>query len=224
MARLLLGIWIALSALPELVWGLDLASLNPTGHVNDFAGVIDVETKAEIENYCRRVKEGTGAEIAIVLLTTLDGEPIEDVANSLFRRWGIGSKDKKEGVLFLIAVRDRKTRLEVGYGLEGVIPDGLAGDMLRSLRPQLRASNYGAAMAGVAQTLGERIAREKGVTIPGTLTRRRGPVSNEGIPLPVILLGIVLLLMLFGGMGGGGGRRRRGSRRPGQAGLHPLLL
>lgn len=210
MARLFVAaFWLAVGSAAAL----DLAALEPKGHLSDFAGQVDVETKAEIETYCRLVKQGTGAEIAIVLLPTLDGEPIEDVANSLYRRWGIGSKQKNEGVLFLLAVRDRKTRLEVGYGLEGVFPDGFAGGLLREVRPLLRENKYGPAMATVARTLGERIAREKGVAIPTLLERRqgRGSSNGDGIPLPVIVLGVLILLFLFSGGGGRrGGRRRYG--------------
>jgi uncharacterized protein len=208
-ARLFIAFWLAIASGAAL----DLAALKPKGHLSDFSGHVDVETRGEIETYCRLVKQGTGAEIAIVLLPTLDGEPIEDVANSLYRRWGIGQKGKNEGVLFLLAVRDRKTRLEVGYGLEGVFPDGYAGGLLREIRPLLRENQYGPAMAKVARTLGERIAKEKGVTIPALLERRpsRGPQGDGGIPLPLIILGVVILLFLLSGMGGGGrgGRRRR---------------
>ena len=191
---------------------LDLPSLQPQGHVSDFAGILDANAKQSIEDYCRRVKVSTKAEIAIVTLPRLDGEPIEDIANSLFRRWGIGSKETKEGVLFLISIEDRRTRLEVGYGLEGTIPDGYAGTLLRQIRPALRDRHYAEALTEVARILGERIAQSKNVQITDTLPRRRSRPTNavSDIPWPMIIAGVFLLLFLFGSMGGRGPGGRRG--------------
>ncbi len=177
--------------------------MKPEGHLTDFAQVVDAPTKGRIENYLRRVKEGTKAEVAIVVIRRLDDEPIADVANQLYRQWGIGSKETNEGVLFLIALDDRKTRLEVGYGLEAIIPDGFAGGILRQIRPAMREKNYGEAISEVARILGSRIAEAKGVTIPDSLTRRRR-VEPDSLPWPVIIFLILAVLFLFGG---GGGRR-----------------
>lgn len=197
------------------VFGLDLPSLQPEGHVSDFAQILDANTKKTIEDYCRRVEASTKAEIAIVTVPRLDGEPIEEVANSLYRRWGIGKKGTNEGVLFLISIQDRRTRLEVGYGLEGAIPDGFAGDLLRQIRPALKDRHYAEALTEVARILGERIAQSKNVQITDTLPRRRARPTSFGsdLPWPMIIAGVVLLLFLLGSMGGGG--RRGGGRRGG---------
>ena len=192
---------------------LDVKTLTPEGHVSDFARVLDAASKAKIENYCRRVKEATQAEIAIVTIQKLDDEPIADVANALYRQWGIGGKATNEGVLFLISMQERKTRLEVGYGLEAIIPDGFLGGILREIRPAMRERRYGEAMSGVAQILGSRIAQSKGVTIPDILSRRRS-AEPDGLPWPLIVIGIVVALMIFSSMGGGGGRGRRGMGMP----------
>src|SRR5262245_34731115 len=103
---------------------LDTSKLKPTGYVNDFAGVLDARHKAAIENYAGSVERATGAQFAVVLVDSLEDEPIEEVANRLYREWGIGKKGKDEGLMILLAVRDRKQRTEVGYGLEPIIPDG----------------------------------------------------------------------------------------------------
>ena len=207
----------------SLSFALDLPSLQPQGHVSDFAQILDPNVKQSIEDYCRRVQASTKAEIAIVTLPRLDGEPIEDIANSLYRRWGIGQKGSNEGVLFLISIEDRRTRLEVGYGLEGVIPDGFAGSLLRQIRPALRERRYAEALTEVARILGERIAQSKNVQITDTLPRRRSRPTNltSDIPWPMIIAGAVLLLFLFGSMGGGGGGGRRGFRR---GGMGPVFL
>ncbi|MBY0504188.1 MAG: TPM domain-containing protein [Bryobacteraceae bacterium] len=192
---------------------LDVKSLTPQGYVSDFAGVIDAGSKARLEDYCARVKAATKAEIAIVTIRQLDEEPIADVANALYRQWGIGGKGTNEGVLFLISMNERRTRLEVGYGLEAVIPDGFLGGMLREIRPAMREQRYGEAMEGVARILGSRIAQSKGVTIPDTLSRRRR-AEPDSLPWPLIIVGIFVLLMLLSSMGGGGGRGLRGMGLP----------
>ena len=155
---------------------LDLASLKPQGYLSDFAGVVDAESRQAIELYGARLEKATGAQIAIVTLSTLDGEPIEDVANDLFRRWGIGKKGEDNGLLFLLAVRDRRSRLEIGRGLEPIITDGRSGAALRAMRPALREGRYGEALSVAATSLGEVIAQSKGVQVD------MGPTGATGAP------------------------------------------
>src|SRR6185295_10666217 len=140
-------------------------ALKPEGFVSDFAGVIDPKSKAALEQYCAAVQSSTGAQVALVTLPSLQGEPVEEVANTIFRAWGVGAKGKNDGIMLLLSVRDRRSRLEVGYGLEGIIPDGLAGSVLDEMRPALRQQQYGEAMMAAAQTIGSTIAKAKGTTI-----------------------------------------------------------
>ena len=144
----------------------DWKSLKPQGYVSDFAGVIDQQHRAEIEAYAARVEQATKAQLAFVTIPSLEGEPIEDVANDLFHAWGIGRKGEDDGALVLLAIRDRKSRLEVGGGLGGIVPDGMAGLLLDDMRPALRQNQYGAAMLTAAARLGSTIAQAKGVQIP----------------------------------------------------------
>lgn len=205
-----------LLALAIAAAGADFAALRPEGYVSDFARVIPSERRAELERYCKAVEAATGAQLALVTLPGLDGEPVEDVANLLYRKWGIGSKKTNEGALLLISIRDRRTRLEVGYGLEAIVPDGYAGSLLREMRPALRGGDIGGAMAAAAQTLGERIASSKGVRIGDNLNvprPRQERVAWEGM-VPLLVAGFVLFAILF--MGGGG--RRSGPRGGGGAG------
>src|SRR3954452_16965968 len=95
---------------------VDWKALKPEGYVSDFAHRIDPASKTQLENYCTTVEQATGAQIALVTIPSLEGEPIEDVANTIFRAWGVGQKGKNEGILLLLAINDRRNRLEVGYG------------------------------------------------------------------------------------------------------------
>jgi uncharacterized protein len=213
---------LATVALASSAFSLDLASLKPQGYVSDFAGVVDAESRQSIETYGARLQKATGAQIAIVTLQTLDGDPIEDVANDLFRRWGIGQKGEDNGLLFLLVVRDRRTRLEVGRGLEPIITDGRSGATLRAMRPALREQRYGEALWVAATSLGEVIAQSKGVQVDmGPQAARRRPQPEpvyNGIPWPLIIGGIFLLLTI---MGKGG---RRGGGGGGMGGLLPGLI
>jgi uncharacterized protein len=158
-----------------------------------------------LERYCAIVKESTGAEIALVIVPALDGEPIEDVAVQLFKAWGIGTAEKDDGILLLLAIGDRRNRIEVGYGLEPDIPDGFAGSVLREMRPALRETHYGDALIAAARTIGERIAQARGVQLDTSL-RPSQDRRQPGIPVGLIVFGIFAVLYLFGGIS----RNRRG--------------
>lgn len=151
-------------------------------------------------------------------MDTLDGAPVEETANELYRQWGVGQKKTNEGLLVLLVVRDHKDRVEVGYGLEPILTDGYVGSVLREVRPLLRQGDYGGALTQIAQSFGTRIAEQKGVSIEAGPEERRRALPQRrpagGIPWPVLLVGIIVILWLmsrggggrpYGGYGGGGG-------------------
>src|SRR5205823_2347441 len=120
----------------------------------------------------------------------------------------VGKKGKDEGIMLLLAIEDRKNRIEVGYGLEPILPDGFVGGVLREVRPLLGQRQYGEAMLAGAQEMGSRIAAAKGVTLDFTLRPRpRAPLTvQHSLPWPIIIIGLILLFSLFNrGRGGGGG-------------------
>jgi uncharacterized protein len=120
-----------------------LRSLQPTADVNDFAGILKPSERDALEQRCKELREKTGAQLAVVTLKSLEGGQVDDFAVKLFQRWGIGDKDKKNGLLLLVAIQDRKARIEVGYGLEPILPDALAGRILNEqLFPAFRQQRY----------------------------------------------------------------------------------
>jgi uncharacterized protein len=196
---------LALCLLTGCVSALDLKSLKPQGYVSDFANVLGPQSRAQLEAYCGRVERITGAQMALVTIKSLDGQPIEDVTNTLYRQWGVGKKGKDEGIMFLLAIQDHRDRIVVGYGLEPILPDGFDGGITRGIQPLLRQGAYGPAMIAAAQQIGSEIARAKGV-VPqsGARPRIRQAPGRQGLPWPVIVIGIIVLLLLF--RGGGSGR------------------
>jgi uncharacterized protein len=204
---------LALLACAAAAQAVDWKTLQPQGYVSDFAGVIADSGRAPLEAYCHAVEQSTGVQMALVTIPSLEGEPIEDVANTIFRAWGVGQKGKNEGILMLLAVQDRRNRLEVGYGLEPILPDGLSGSILRQMRPALRQGDYGDAMLAAAETIGATVAQAKHVTITASAPPLRyRPSASGSIPWPIIFGGIGIFLWLlragaprgYGGFGGGG--------------------
>ena len=194
---------------------VDWKALKPQGYTSDFAGVIDPQSRAALDRYAAAVEQATGAQMAFVTIASLQGEPIEDVANDIFHAWGIGQKNKDNGVMLLLSVGDRRSRLEIGNGLEETLPDGFDGLLLDNMRPELRAGQYGPAMLTAAEALGETIAKARNVKIavPPPLPHQVIRHHPE-IPWIPILFGLVIFWLMirsssrargmYGGMGGGG--------------------
>src|SRR5580704_9526324 len=221
--------WIKVAFLTFLIVGLALAlgaepvsQLQPTGYVNDFAHVLEPNTIAQLDDLCQQIDQKAHAQIAVVTINSLDGSDIDSFAVDLFKKWGIGSKSTDHGVLILLAVQDRKYRIEVGYGLEPILPDGKVGGFGREAVPLLRQSNYSGAVVLMTSRVADVIAQDAGVTLTGARPEIAEPQPRQqpgnGLsPRGMLLLGIIFLLilftplrkvlfwlLLFGGGGGGG--------------------
>src|SRR5258708_9093895 len=121
-------------------------NLKPQGYVSDFAVVLSAEAKAKLTALCSEVDQKTKAQIAVVTVSSLEGEPIEQYSIDLATAWGVGPKQLARGVLILLAPADRKYRVEVGYGLEAILPDGKVGGFGREAVPLLQRNDYGGAV------------------------------------------------------------------------------
>jgi uncharacterized protein len=200
---------LLLPVFPTVLGALDLKSLKPQGYVSDFAGVIDADSRAAIESYAAAVEQSTGTQMSFVTLKTLEGEPLEDVSIDLFRQFGVGQKGKDNGAQLLLVISDRQSRLEVGNGLEPVLPDGLDGQVLLDMRPELRAGHYGQAMLLAAQRIGQTVAQAEGKTIAGAppAMRPERPPHGDSFPWPLVIFVVIIVLsaILRGGRGGRGG-------------------
>jgi len=210
----LAGIIAAIVAAAFGLGSVDVNSLpKPTGYVSDLAHVIDPSDKEALEAFCTKVEQELGVQFALVTIDTLDDQPIRDFAIALFRKWGVGDRKTNQGVLLVIAVKDHKDDIETGRGTEPYLTDGFSGSTLRAMRPELRSSNYGAALLTAARTMAAQIAQGKGVAFSEALPQReeREPSRNvrtgRGIPFPLIIIGFFVLLWLLGrgGRRGGGG-------------------
>lgn len=132
----------------------------PTGFVNDFAGLLTPDQKSALENKLTEFDKNSSNEISVVTIKSLGGDTIENYAVKLFADWGIGKAKKDNGVLLLVALDDRQMRIEVGYGLEGALPDATAYQIItKTLRPAFQAGNY---YAGIDSAVDQMIAATKG--------------------------------------------------------------
>ena len=138
--------------------------------VSDMPGALAAETVAHLNQTIGEIQRTHGIEMAVVVVRSLDGLTIEDAAEKLFKLWGIGNKQRDNGLLFLWSTGDRKVRLEVGYGLEGVLPDGKAGAILDVyVIPRFKSGDFDAGViAGVDAALAA--ARNEPVTLPAVGT------------------------------------------------------
>ncbi len=211
---------IVLLAFPLLFWAEPVSQLQPTDYVNDFAHVLDQATIAQLDNICQQLDQKAHAQIAVVTVNSLDGSDIESYAVDLYKKWGIGSKATDHGVLILLAVQDRKYRIEVGYGLEPILTDGKVGSFGREAVPLLRQNDYGGAVSLMTSRVADVIAQDAGIELTGSRPQISPPPPepNPGLSgKQLLILGVILLvvlltplrkvlfwLLLFG-MGGGGG-------------------
>lgn len=180
---------------------------NPPKLVNDAANVLSPEQRQILEQKLVALDDSTSNQIAVVLIPTLDGYEVQEYANKLFREWGIGSKRTNNGVLILAAIDDRKVWIEVGYGLEGAIPDIVASDIYRKkIVPAFKEGNYYRGIDDAVNALGKAAAGEY------KIKRERkgsGGTTGKSILTFVIILFIVLMIVARGGGGKGGGMMSR---------------
>jgi uncharacterized protein len=177
----------------------------PARLVVDYASVLLPEQEQILEQQLVALDDSTSNQIAIVLVKTLNDLPIEDVAVNTFRSWGIGSKKNNNGILILAAIDDRQVRIEVGYGLEGAIPDIVAKSIIdNDIKPNFQQGNYFRGLNQAIQSLSKAAAGE--YAIP------REQDENNGLAIFIVILLVVLALLFIGGSNnrGGGMFSRRG--------------
>jgi len=189
-----------------------------TEPVNDFAHIIDPASKAEMDREIRALTAASGDVVIIATVPTI--EPYGDIreyATKLFENGGrgIGQKGKDNGLLILLAVKERRVWIEVGYGLEEFITDGYAGETTRNvMTPEFRQGRYGPGLlAGTTRIIG-RIAQGRNVQLPGVAAPRDFAPRATSIPIPWILI-IFVIIIILSRMGGGPGA---GARRWGRGG------
>jgi uncharacterized protein len=193
--------------------------------VNDYAGMLGPADRERLESRIAGRERATGAQVAVAIFPALEGENLEDFAIRLAERWRVGQKGLDNGVILLVFAKDRKVRLEVGYGLEGAIPDAVAGQIIRErIAPAFREGRYAAGLESAVSAIYDRID----ATPAAERARPRG--VSFGLPQIALLFVVaVIALMAIGALRGSRrrapaahGYSRRGWGAPGAA-VPPII-
>jgi len=208
----------------------------PTGYVNDFASVLTPETERSLEDLCTQVDQKAHAQIAVVTVKSMDPDKsgavpsIEEFATALEDKWKVGTKGTDRGLLVIVSLNPKKYRIEVGYGLEGLLNDAKVGDIGRDMQPSLHSGDYNQGLTVAVHELAQDIAADAGVDVGLSSTgepaaqpdyRTSEPQSQMSGLQALIILGVIVLVIgvlirtghigilffiLFNLLGGGGGR------------------
>jgi uncharacterized protein len=206
--------WVAISA--ALVGTLaraesinDVARQAKGGYITDLAGVLSPGAKEQLTALCTEVQQKTQAQIAVVIIKSLDGEDKAQYGTDLGQKLGVGPKGQDRGVLILLAVNDRQYFTATGYGLEPILPDGKIGGFGREMVPYLRRKDYDGAVLLLTRRIADVIAADRGVTLTGpSPAPELQPAQNlPHIPLFLIFLVIFLIYLAI-----------RSASRPGRGG------
>lgn len=206
--RLLLTVCL-LFLLPLPAGAKEMKFPAPRGAVNDFAQVIPAEYERRMSDLARLVWERAGVALVVATFPDLGGEPIEEFANRLYEAWGIGKKGEDKGLLILLAMKERRIRVETGYGVEGILPDAKVGAIMdRYIIPYLRRGRIGEGLYSGLLAFAQVVAEEEGVELkgaPAPLPRRR---TTPALFFPIFFPLLFFLLFFFSL-----GARRRALRR-----------
>jgi uncharacterized protein len=191
---------------------------DPLGYVSDFAKVVEPGIAQQITNICRELDQKTGAQIGVASFPDLGGDEIDGFTSKLFEQWMPGQKGVDNGILIVNAIAERKIRIEIGYGLEPIIPDAVAGRVRRDvMTPLLKESKYGEAYLSGVAALAQIIAQHEGVKLESLSGIQVPSVSGRGpggrdlmdfMPFVMFLAGFIVLTRLARGRSrywGGGG-------------------
>ncbi|MFH0980309.1 MAG: TPM domain-containing protein [Planctomycetota bacterium] len=188
---------------------------HPAAPVADYAGVISSPIEQQLNALLTELERQTTAQVWVLAVDTTGGLPIEEFALDLAQKWGIGRTGKDNGVLIVVAVADRKYRIEVGYGLEGALPDAYCANVARAyFVPYFKRGQFGEGLSLATREIAETIAKEYGVQIAGLeapqLARRTSAAAGRQMRaatsgLCSCVIPVLAVVLIFSSLG-----RRRG--------------
>jgi uncharacterized protein len=165
------------------------------GLINDHADLLSRDEVAQLESKARTYREQSGNEISMLIVETLGDQSLEEYAHSVFNEWGVGKKDKDNGVLFLVAIQERKSRIEVGYGLEGVLTDLESGRLVNKNSPMaqhFRNRDYAGGINAVLDGIITAIGGE--YDPPEAKDKEKDGIS---VLFPLVMIFLLMMLTVF---------------------------
>lgn len=208
--------WTVWLLVPSLAWSLEVPEL--TGRIVDRAGALSPEAEARIAAKLERHEQQTGQQFAALIVPSLEGDALEDFSIRVVERWKLGREGKDDGLLLLVVTRDRKVRIEVGYGLEGDVTDATSSRIIREvITPAFRAGDYARGVESGFDALiraagGVAADRASGAAPPPRKLSSEAQrwASRLSTLLMLAFFAVPLLLPLLLGRGRRSGRRSRG--------------
>ncbi len=181
----------------------------PTGYVNDLAGIISQTARLKLEQFLRDFEKSDSTQLTVLTIPTLEGEALEDYSLRVLETWKVGQKGFDNGALLLIAKTERKIRIEVGYGLEGRLTDLLAGRIIdNEISPRFKQGDFdGGVISGVV-AMAEAVRGE--YTGTGSTNSKKKKTSPIGFIFPLLFFGLTFLMRM----------RRQGRRGYRSSGYH----
>src|SRR5580658_3445732 len=206
--------------LATLVFALDFPPL--TGRVVDQAGVINAQTRGNLETKLKDLEDKSGIQLVVATVKSLQGSDIETYANQLFRLWKLGHAQKNNGVLLLVAPNEHKVRIEVGYGLEGTLTDALSSVIIASaIIPRFKTNDYSGGIERGVDGIISVLSGDSAERQPKVDVRSDDPSQAYGLLFPALFLILIIFFVIYlirnadsPGPGGSAGSRRRGSSPP----------
>lgn len=181
--------------------GSETAFPELTGRVVDSAGILSPEDRASLEATLAQLERDTTVQVVVASVPRIEGA-IEDYSLRLAEHWGIGQAETDNGALVLVSIEDRRARIEVGYGLEGAIPDGLAGRIIRNeLAPRFASGEYASGLAATALALGQAARGEYRAPAAPAGPGAQGRRGNRSRAWPLLFFGAFIVLQLLGYVG-----------------------
>jgi uncharacterized protein len=172
----------------------------PASYVEDRAGIIETASRTRLAGVLQELEQKTTVQMVVLTVQSTEGVPIDQFSLQQAEQWGLGKKGKDNGLLFLIAVKDRKYRFETGYGLEQVLPDSLLGSIGRAyLVPAFKAGDYTRGVVDTAAVIARTVAEAQGVKLSGLPEVSPQPKRSRGIPGGAIL-GLIVFFLIFSSM------------------------
>jgi uncharacterized protein len=203
-----------LLAAPALASGPSFPRLS--GRVVDDAQILDAATQSELTSMLARHEQATGQQVVVVTLPSLQGYPIEDFGYQLGRNWGIGQKDKNTGALLIVAPKEHKVRIEVGYGLEGQLTDAMSRVIIeRDILPEFKRGDFNAGVLAGTTTILKVLGGDASAAQAPESSASPQDVADTLFSVPGLFALVVILMMLFAmwrnrGRGGSSVYRRVG--------------
>jgi len=217
---LLMALSLVLPALAALDYPRPTGPNGMPSAVGDYANIISPKQRQAIDYLAQELLQKTGASLVVATVPSLDGESIEQAAVQLFAKWGIGKKGEDKGVLLLVAPKERKLRIEVGYGLEGILTDATSGAIRdQFMLPYFKKGDFSKGLLAGAVACASVVAQNAGVKLTGVPEVKVRPQSHGfGIGgLFLVIIAFWLFMRVFGRRGGKGGRG-------GGSGILPAIL